>query len=71
MQVRMQIIRQTYANRGPAASSSYRVPFRIYSAEAGDSPAEHTPAVHVQDLAGDMTRQCRAEEYDRPGDVFG
>src|SRR5260370_5582268 len=35
------------------------------------SPAQHTPAVHIQDFAGDIPRQVRAQEDDRSGNVVG
>src|SRR6266566_2707608 len=35
------------------------------------SPAQHTPSVHVEDLARDVPRQIGAEKHDRAGDVLG
>src|SRR5512144_1327344 len=35
------------------------------------SPTQHTPAVHVEDLPGDVTGQRGAEKHDRPCDVLG
>src|SRR5207245_7287718 len=53
-------------NPQSAIESSIRNP-----QSAIESSAQHTPAVHVEDLSGDVPRQVGAQEHDRSRDVLG
>src|SRR5712692_4198227 len=52
-------------------STSSGIGRRLGNSIREDSPAQHTPAVHIEDFAGDVPRQVRAQEDDRSGNIVG